>query len=475
MRTGLLRQILVLAAGVSLTGCAIHPVATDPEPLFAVPAVYSIASETSDLPAPWWTVFEDPVLNELVAAALQDNFGLAAGASRIDRARALVTQARAIRLPQVDFDGQAQRQWTQNVRGGGGEGWEGAFAAGALLGWEVDLWGRLRAVQGVQEQELAALIYDYEALRLSLSVLVTETYFQIVEQNLRYDLLLNQLALAQEFLDLLELRYLQGDASGVDVLQQRDRVAEIESQMPEVHARLGALENRLDVLLGQPADGVARVPEPRPLPLGTVAPGVGIPLELMVRRPDLNALQRSVVAQDYAVGAAIANRLPRVTLDGSLIYRDAAGGADVTATGLANLFQPLLDWGLRRAQVEAERARFEEALLAFSEGYLIAIEEVETTLWQEIQQRDLIEALENREEILDRTVEQARIRYSLGVTDYLPVLTALQNQQEVQRRVLEERLALVLLRVQLFRAIGAPTEPEPAETRAAASDPLPGV
>lgn len=450
--------MLIVACGLA-AGCARHAVVADPEPLFPVPADYSLATETAEAaPAPWWRAFDDPLLAEFIETALQDNFDVAGAWTRVERAQALVRRARAIRLPQVDFDAAAQRQWTQDIRGIDDEGWEGAVAAGPLLGWELDLWGRLRAVQNAQEERLDALLFDYEALRLSLSALVAQVYFEIVEQNLRRELLEYQHELAQEFLELLELRFLQGAASAVDVLQQRDRLAEIESEMPPVFARLGELENRLDVLLGVPPDGEPRVVVPVHLPLETAVPQVGVPLNLLVARPDLKALQRAVVAQDYDVAAAVANRLPRVTLDGSLIYEDAAGGASLTGTGVAGLLQPLIDWGLRKAEVEAARSTFREALLNFSGAYLAAIEEVESTLWLEIQQRDLINALERREDILDRTVEETRVRYSLGVTDYLPVLTALQNQQEVQRRILEERLALVLLRVQLYRAIGAPTE-----------------
>lgn len=450
--------LAVVAACSLLLGCARHSVVVEPAPLFEVPAGYSIATDDARAPAgPWWEDFDDPVLSGLIESALQDNFELAGDLSRIERARALVSQARAIRLPQVGFDATAQRQWTRATRNGD-DGSSGAVAAGPLLEWELDLWGRLRAGQSAQEEQLSALVYDYEALRLSLSALVAQVYFQIVEQNQRQALLEYQRDLAENLLELLELRFVQGDASAVDMLQQRDRVAEIESQLPQVYARLGELENRLDVLLGVPPDGQARVAQSEGLPLETVAPSTGVPLHLLTARPDLKALERAVVAQDYAVAEAIANRLPRIILDGSLLYSDASGGAGLTGSGAAGLLQPLLDWGLRKAQVEAARATFEEALFDFSGAYLTAIEEVETTLWLEIQQRDLIAALERREGILDRTVEETRVRYSLGVTDYLPVLTALQNQQEVQRQILEERLALVLLRVQLYRAIGAPTE-----------------
>jgi outer membrane protein TolC len=153
----------------------------------------------------------------------------------------------------------------------------------------------------------------------------------------------------------------------------------------------------------------------------------------------------------------MAERLPQLVLDGTFGLSDSSDSSLLAGSGALGLFQPLLDWGRREARVTAERALFEQALLEYSQQYLVAIEEVETTLWQEARQRELIAALEARETILTSTVEETRVRYSLGVTDYLPVLTALQDLQAVQRDLLEERRALVSLRIQLYRAIGGAT------------------
>jgi NodT family efflux transporter outer membrane factor (OMF) lipoprotein len=329
------------------------------------------------------------------------------------------------------------------------------------LSWEIDLWGRIRSLVRAEDEELAAAALDYEALRLSLSSQVAFAYYEAVEQRLQLELLEEQLKLANTFLELLELRFVQGDASAVDLLQQRSQVAEIQSEVPVAQSQLRLLENRLDVLLGVPPDGQDRTIIAG-LPQATVLPDVKVPAALLRDRPDLQAAQRRVVAQDYRIASAMAERLPQLILDGTFGLSDSSDSSLLTGTGALGLFQPLLDWGRREAQVTVEKARFQDALLDYSQRYLVAIEEVETTLWQEARQRELIASLAEREQLLTRTVEETRVRYSLGVTDYLPVITALQDLQQVQRELLEQRRELVSLRIQLFRATGGATGNESA-------------
>jgi len=498
---------LSLSLPLIFLGCAPHTANQQPQPLFELPETYStaVSTEARETNRPWWESFGDPQLDALVETALEQNFTLAQGLTRIRRAQSLLRQARALRLPHLELNADASADWEKIVDApepepepsgatptflsdsgtdgsakqteGGGEGggsggssgssesaegredWDSEFSTGLALRWELDLWGRLRSEASARREEWVALTLDYEALRLFLSAQVAEAYYQILEQRLQYALLQEQRESVATLLELLELRFLQAGASVVDVLQQRGQLAEIESEMPVALAQMGLLENRLDVLLGTVPDGADRTAEDSAaLPQPEVLPALGVPLSLLQQRPDLEALQRIVVAGDHRITAAIAERLPQVTLDGSFRYSDAGNTSRLLGSTSAGLLQPLLDWGLRKAAVEAARADFEEILLGFSQAYLTAIEEVETTLWQEARQRELLEALRAREEILEHTVEETRMRYSLGASDYLPVLSAAQELLDLQREILEERRALVSLRIQLHRAIGGATD-----------------
>lgn len=481
------------------SACATQRVDTDPTPVFDVPDTFtSVTPSDAMLPAPWWDDFNDPALTTLIEKALYQNLSLAQGRARIERAQALLRQARALQKPTLDLETGLAREWerivhreTEDEESGSsgaaasttsGDGMEGdsgsssggdrggsersfdrdsyetQYDLGLLLRWELDFWGRLKNATAAESESLQASLLDQEALRLLLSAQVAEAYYQALEQRLQLRLLNDQLTSARTYLELIELRFLQGDASSVDLLQQQGQVAEIEAELPSARAQLGLLENRLDVLLGQLPDGepLTALTE-NDLPGPEAMNAMPVPATLLTRRPDLLAAQRRVVAADYDIAVAVAERLPQIVLDGSLILDGTGQETTLTALSGLSLFQPLLDWGRRKAAVDAARATLEEQLLVFSEAYLLAIEEVETTLWQENQQRQLVRALANREEILNRTLEQTRLRYSQGITDYLPVLTAQQDLQEVQRELLRQRRALVSLRVQLHRAVGGPT------------------
>ncbi|GMV95067.1 MAG: hypothetical protein AMXMBFR82_48450 [Candidatus Hydrogenedentota bacterium] len=515
-----------------------------PVPLVEAPETYSVEPPAPEEPLEaWWLAFSDPTLNQLIDTALAQNVTVAQALERIDRAEALLRQAKAVRKPQVDATADVARTWERsrlkddgigtaekvddavesfneflssveayrdaisslagggggggngNGEGGGGrenlpdlrrqestgppKGWvedyETEFTSGLSLSWEADVWGRLRSAARAQAEEYAAAIEDYEALRLILTSQVAEAYYLAVEQRLQYELLLEQRESAETLLELIELRFLQGSASVVDVLQQKGQLAEIDAEVPIVHSELRIFENRLDVLLGVAPDGADRTPEAEPiLPRETALPSVGVPVTLLQNRPDLRALRRRVVAADYRIASAIAERLPRLTLTGALEYGDTSLASTLTATGAAGLFQPLLDWGLRKAAVDEARSGFREALLEYTYGYLLAIEEVESALWREARQRDLIEALAAREAILLQTLNETRVRYGLGVTDYLPVLTAIQELQDVQRELLTERRALVSLRIEINRAIGGTVPAEGGSVQTANERPESG-
>ncbi|MCL4692694.1 MAG: TolC family protein [Candidatus Hydrogenedentes bacterium] len=524
---------------LTVASCARHQVDPAPTPLVEAPETYSVEPPAPEEPLEaWWLAFSDPTLNDLIDTALAQNVTVAQALERIDRAEALLRQAKAIRKPQVDVTADVERTWERSrlkddgigtaekvddavesfndflssveayrdaissLAGGGGDGeggggrenlpdlrrpestgppkgwvedYETEFSSGLSLSWEADVWGRLRSAARAQAEEYAAAVEDYEALRLILTSQVAEAYYLAVEQRLQYELLLEQRESAETLLELIELRFLQGSASVVDVLQQKGQLAEIDAEVPVVHSQLRIFENRLDVLLGVAPDGADRTPETEPnLPRETALPSVGVPVTLLQNRPDLRALRRRVVAADYRIASAIAERLPRLTLTGALEYGDTSLASTLTATGAAGLFQPLLDWGLRKAAVDEARSDFREALLEYTYGYLLAIEEVESALWREARQRDLIEALAAREAILQQTLDETRVRYGLGVTDYLPVLTAIQDLQDVQRELLTERRALVSLRIEINRAIGGTVPAEPGAVRTANERPEAG-
>ena len=242
--------------------------------------------------------------------------------------------------------------------------------------------------------------------------------------------------------------------ASVDVLQQSSVLAETESLVPPAEALLRVAENRLDVLIGQAPDALDRIDENDRFVSIEDLPFVGVPSDLLLNRPDLRALRNELIAADAEIGQSIADRLPQITLDGSLFYGDGSGFTGPAGTLLGSIIQPLLDWGARKAEVERRRALYVERLAIFSQAYLQAIEDVENALYQERKQREFLDRLDRRRRFLERTVEETRDRYTNGLTDFLPVLDALKELQRIERIIVRQQRELLGFRIQLQRALG---------------------
>ncbi len=444
-------RLIVFSVGaiLLLTGCQPHTINPSPEPLQKGGAAYSIPSPASTpVDQSWWLSFKDAKLNVLVEDALSGNFDIMRGLARLDQADALTRQAKTARLPQVDLEANMLRDWAD------GDTRNRSDWIGGALAWEVDVFNRLGSAALARERERAARVEDLRAIRLSLSAEVTDAYFDAVEQRSQLALLEQQIDLDRELLELTELRFQAGLTASVDVLQQSSQLAETESLVPPTEALLRVSENRLDVLIGQAPDALDRVDdEDRFVAIGDL-PLTGVPSDLLLNRPDLRALKNQLVAADAEIGQAIAERLPRIMLDGSFFY---GNGSDFTGPAgilLGSIVQPLLDWGARKAEVERSRALYVERLAVFSKAYLQAIEDVENTLYQERKQREFLDRLERRRRFLERTVEETRDRYTNGLTDFLPVLDALKELQRIERIIVRQERALLGFRIQLHRALG---------------------
>jgi len=429
-------------------------------------AFHELGTASAMLPATnWWSGFGDPDLDAFMEEALHSNLELQILVARIEQADALLRLAGGRLLPQLDAVGDYDARWADlddsPTR-------EEASSVGGLLTWELDVWGRLRAARRAELMESMATRHDYEGGRLLLSVAVAETYFEILEQRLQHRLLNQQIEANQTLLDLTRLRFGQAQSSIVDVLQQREQLDSTLALVPEIESRLEQLEYALDVLLGQAPGTRPRIrhealQEPPPLE------GGGVPSSLLEHRPDLVAARDRVVAVDYRVGEAIADRLPRFVIGGSLTAGGTPGLDTLVGTLFASAVAPVYDAGTRRAEVERRRALLREQIADFSNLYLGAVRDVETALLRERHQKDRVALLSEQLRTAQRLLNETRNRYSQGLTDYLPVLAALTRSQNLERDLLNSRRVWLTDRVAVHRALGGPLlpDPDPAASREA--------
>jgi NodT family efflux transporter outer membrane factor (OMF) lipoprotein len=437
---------LLLAA--QLASCT--PALRSAEPPLPIPEEFSSTGEEI-VPDRWWLAFEDPLLNTLISQALTDNFDLRTARDRLHQAEAVARRAGADMAP--DLRGEAS---VSRSSGSGNNSASRNYSLGAVAAYEVDLWGRLRERRQAAALSAAASREDMQAAAISLSAQVASIWYQLVEERGQQDLLTGQLAINNQVLELVTLRFRRGQASAADVLQQRQLVHANQGQQAQVQSRISVLSHRLAILLGLPPQQTV-VPKAAVLLEVPSLPRTGLPSELIQRRPDLRRAHYRVLGADHNLAAALADRFPRF----SLTARGSTGGSEVSdifsnwlTSFAANLIGPIIDGGSRTAEIDRSRAVAAEELNAYGRVVLEALAEVEDALSREARQRELITSLDQQLLLAEEVTELVRDRYFRGAENYLRVLDALARQQGLQRNRLAAQRQLIQDRIDLYRALG---------------------
>ena len=445
-----------------IAACSPHKVTERPEPPVSLPARYSGGGD-APLPDRWWRDFADPALDAVVAETLSANLQLRSAWARLAQAEALARQAGAGRYPLLDLSASANRSKFFNRFTPPGSGAPTSielttYSASLAASYEVDVFLKMtNQARGATRQALAARD-EVESLAMSLTAEVVETWFDIAYQQAQRELINEQVELNQTLLELVELRFRGGLGSAVDMLQQKQQLVATRSRLAQIDATEAVLRYQLAVLTGKPPLAGA-APDEVALPSMPPLPGIGIPADLLHRRPDVRAARNRIVAADYRVAVAVADRFPALRLGGSLDFQET-DLVQLFKTPLWTLFAsvtaPLFDGFRRSAKVAEEKAAVEELLWTYGQTLLSAIVEVESALVQERQQRKLIADLEEVVQVAGDNLREARLRYEQGIseTGFLTVLTALQSRQRAELDLLAARRQLLSFRVQLCRALG---------------------
>jgi NodT family efflux transporter outer membrane factor (OMF) lipoprotein len=412
---------------------------------------------TEQLSQNWWTAFNDENLNAFVDTALHSNFSLQSAWQRLQAARAVVERESSGLFPSLDASGNAevnnrQSEFQQSQR----------FRVGLYSEYELDLWGRIRANVDAQSFRAEATLADYQAAAISLSAEVARTYFQLVEARNQLELAKNQVETNEKVLELLKVRFSSGQIRSVDILRQVQLVEATREQQIFAESRLQVLEHAMAVLLGKSPQSEI-LPFQNKLPELPPVPETGVPAELIERRPDVRSAFNLLQAADRDLAAAISNQYPRLSISASI----SSGAYDVEdlftdwGRGIAaDLLAPLFRGNELSAEVNRVEAVKKQRLYEYGETVLNAFREVEDALIQEKQQAKSIESLERQVELAVQTNEQLRSEYLNGMSNYLDVLTALDEEQQLRRDLLNSKLALLDYRIALYRALAGSFETE---------------
>ncbi len=399
----------------------------------------------------WWEVFGDLQLNALEEQVNISNQNIAAAEAQFRQARALVQAARALFFPTVS----AGASFTRS-RSSAGTTSNYLLTGDAV--WEPDIWGKVRRTVEASEAGAQASAADLEAIRLSSGAELAQDYFQLRALDAQKQLLDRTVIAFQKTLDLTKNRYASGVASRADVLQAETQLKTTQAQAIDVGVQRAQLEHAIALLVGKPASVFSIAATPLS---GTVPPPipVGVPSELLERRPDIAAAERLVASANAQIGVAESAFYPTVTLS-------ASGGFEASSLSKwltwpsrfwsvgSSVAEIIFEGGLRKAQVEGARAAYDATVASYRQTVLTAFQEVEDNLAALRILEDEARAQDDAVKASQQSVTVTLNQYKSGVASYLNVLVAQTAELSNERTAIDILGRRMTAGVLLIKALG---------------------
>lgn len=408
----------------------------------------------------WWTVFSDSTLNWLIDSAYHQNLDLRTAGARILEARARRSIAVGNLFPQSQsaVGGYAHAQISQNI-GLPLPNTLNIWADGFNASWELDFWGRYRRSIESADAALDASTEAYgEALVLVLSEVATN-YVQLRTFEQRLKFAHENVELQRKSLEIAEARFKEGTATELDVRQASANLAQTESSIPALEAGHRLSGNRLCILLGMPASDLAAQLAPAQIPNAPLEVAVGIPADLLCRRPDIRRAEREVAAQSAQIGVAEADLYPRLGVNGFIGYAAEDLNGVFDARNLTGWIIPSFQWNILNYgritnNVCAQDARLQALTLKYEQTVLTAGREVEDALVQFLQSQRQAMFLEQTVADAQRSVMLVTKQFEAGTTDFNRVYTTQTQLVTQQDQLAATRGNIAQYLIQVYRSIG---------------------
>ncbi len=390
----------------------------------------------------WWTVFDDAVLTDLVNLAAAQNLDLQVAGLRILESRAALGVAIGQQFPQQqDLTAAYSRTKLAKNAPNTADPVDRNFddlSFGLDAAWELDFWGKFRRGIESVDASLAADVASYDDFLVTLTADVASTYAFIREIQERLKLARNNVALQQRTLEIAEARFKAGAVTELDVQQALSFLRETESRIPVLEAQLRQAQNALSVLLGiPPQDLIEEIGGVKPIPTADAEVALGIPADLLRRRPDIREAEFEAAAQSARIGVARAELFPAFSIAGFVgLQTSDAGGRTSRNANIDDLFEansltgfinpqvrwPILNYGRLTNNVRVEDARFQQSVVDYQNTVLEAYQEVEDALVAFLRSQEQAGFLDGSVKASERSVELALLQYREGIADYQRVL-----------------------------------------------------
>ncbi|MFA5043525.1 MAG: efflux transporter outer membrane subunit, partial [Kiritimatiellia bacterium] len=408
---------------------------------------------------PWWDVFADDTLHELVQTALTNNYDLRIAVKRVEEYQALAAQSRAQFYPQIGYQGDLERSrnaFRGNASPSGNQTGNPLMLAAAAT-WELDLWGRIRRLNEAAQAQLLATTENRRGVMLTVVCSVAQSYFELLELDLELEIAKRTTRSFEESLDIFSRKLAAGAASRLETSRAEAAVAQTAALIPDIERRIAIKENQIDLLLGRnpgsiPRDTtLLRQDEPPEVP-------AGLPSDLLRRRPDIRAAEQTLRAANARIGVAVAQCFPKIgltTLFGRASPDLNSFNNDALAWSIGgNLAGPIFQGGALMAQIRQARAQSEEAAITYEQTVRASFQDVANALVTRVKLEDVCAQQARCVRCYADAVAVSRDRYIAGKAGYYEVLEAQQQLFPAENNLAQTQLGRLTAVIQLYKALG---------------------
>jgi len=452
-RTTFISAFITIAALLIIGGCKVGPKYEQPQYDLGKNYRYAGSADSVSFADTSWTyIFTDPVLQALIRQGLSNNFDLKIAVARVNQAMASFKQARAEMWPSIGAEANGSYNARQLPANGGGiTEYNDLYAVGSLS-WEIDIWGKLRrAKESAKAQMLSQQAYR-QSLYISLIAEIANAYFSLLEYRDQVQIARETVRIREKGLELVKGKLIAGTVSGLTVAQAEAELAQVKAELPAYEKAAGIQENALKLLVGElpgeiiSGDSITKQINP------DIIPKTGIPAQLIVRRPDIIAVEQQLVSANAEIGVARAMMLPTLSINANAGYSTLGAGWIGSAVG--SLVAPIFNFGKLKQNVKKTQAYKEEMLVNYQKSIFTAVTEVSDNILSVEKQQTITKESRNLTMAAQTAFDLANQLFDAGYASYLDVIDVqrqLYSAQIYESQAHYDELASL---VYLYKALG---------------------
>ena len=445
----------------SLFGCTVGPDYVRPDVDIPDDWRYTIEDASGTVNSPWWEQFNDPVLDALINEALVNNKDVRIAAARVEEFAARVDITRSGFYPQIGYDGSASRNSTSpdalDTLPAGTPRINDSYLAALNVGWELDVWGRIRRATEASRAQLLAEEDVRRSVILTLVSSVASSYINLRSLDYQLEIARRTLESRGETVELFQLKFEGGVVSELEVAQVRSEYEQAAVTIPSLERQIALQENALSILLGHNPGDIPRGKSIDELGLPQVP--AGMPSQLLARRPDIQRAEQELIAANAQIGVARSRYFPTISLSGLFGYASSElsdllqGSSEIWGIG-ADALGPIFTGGRISSQVRATEAVQRQALVGYAQTVQGAFREVDDALISSVKRREELAAQGRRVAALQDYARFAQLRYDEGQVSYIEVLDSERRLFDAELLHTQSRNDVYAAYVSLYKAMG---------------------